>query len=212
MSEKLKPTVAQAKAAWESHPAPSLNIILDVLHKAGFTGMSKSTLQRWKDKDWPEKQRPRGRPALPKGNATVEEIATVKTVTKQVVDEEEAADIAAKNEDEAEAKKLAEHALAALAETNTKESLIAQILLSRRIQRHADKLVKHAPKEAAKLIEALKGPSSNITLVMPNGVEQPAEPKTVGGNVIEHDAGERPMTPLQQSIREFRSQQLKVVK
>lgn len=191
------PSPAQAKAAWDTHANPSLNNVLAVLHAAGFTGMTKSTLQRWRANNWPERK-----------ISKPEDFAAAKEVTKKVVEAEEATATA----DEAEAKALAGTALAVLAETATRESLTALILLARRIQRHADMLVRAAPKEAAKLIEALKGPSSNVTLVMPGGVEQSAEPKTVGGNVIEHDAGDRPMTPLQQSIREFRSQQLKVVR
>lgn len=200
----MKPTVAQAKAAWEAHAAPSLNNVLDVLHAAGFTGMKKSTLQRWKAKGWVE-PKPKGRPL------SKEAVTTTKEVTQKAADDEDAAEIAAQTADEAEARKIAEGAVAVLSEAALKESLIAQILLSKRIQRHADKLVRQSPKEAAKLIEALKSEAKNITVVIPSKPEETG-PRTVGGNVIEHDAGARAMTPLQRSIDEFRAQQLKVVR
>ncbi|MET4187602.1 hypothetical protein ABIB86_000449 [Bradyrhizobium sp. JR1.7] len=215
MTSKLQPTVAQAKAAWLSHPKPSLNNVLAVLHEAGFTGMAKSTLQRWQARGWPEKKYASAKAVRVAKDVSklVHDPVAAAQVAKDAIQDVADADLAAATTDEADAIKLAEIALAALAELATRESLTAQILLSRRIQRHADRLVKSSPKEAAKLIEALKGASSNITLVMPNGVETPAEPRMIGGNVIEHDGSERAPTPLQTSIREFRAQQgMKVVK
>lgn len=197
MSEKLKPTVAQAKAAWESHTEPSLNNVLAVLHAAGFTGMSKSTLQRWHVKGWPERKIP-----------TPEQAAVTRAVTKQVVDDEKGADDKEAGSIEAELKVLADMAIAVLAETAARESLIAQVLLARRIQRRSMQLVQFAPKDAAKLIEALKkDPASNVTVVMPQKPDERGEPRTVGGNVIEHDGRHMPMTPLQNAIAEFRAQQ-----
>jgi hypothetical protein len=201
----LKPTVAQAKAAYEAFPPPrSVDKVLDALHKAGFTGMARSTLDRWKNKGWPE-PKIRGRPP------SEETVAATKEVAEKAADAEDAAELAAQTEDEAEARKIAVGAVAVLSEAALKESLVAQILLAKRIQRHADKLVRQSPKEAAKLIEALKSEAKNITVVMPSKPEE-SELRTVGGNVIEHDAGARPMTPLQRSIDEFRAQQLKVVR
>lgn len=202
MSKKLKPTVAQAKAAWESHTDPSLNSVLAVLHAAGFTGMSKSTLQRWHATKWAD-LRPAGRPP-----STPEAIATAKAATQKAADDEKAAENTEAGLIEAEVKALAEMALATLAETTAKESLIAQVMLARRIQRRAMELVQFAPNEAAKLIEALKkAPASNVTVVMPQKPDERGDPRTVGGNVIEHDVGRMPMTPLQNAIAEFRSQQ-----
>lgn len=201
MSEKLKPTVAQAKAAWESHTEPSLNNVLAVLHAAGFTGMAKSTLQRWHATQWAE-PRPRGRPT------SAADVDATKEATQKAAAAEKAAEDKEAGEAEAEVKALADMALATLAEAAARESLIAQVLLSRRIQRRAMKLVKFTPKEAADLIEALKkAPASNVTVVMPQKPDERGEPRTVGGNVIEHDVGHVPMTPLQNAIAEFRAQQ-----
>jgi hypothetical protein len=201
----LKPTVAQAKAAWETHAKPSLNNVLAVLHAAGFTGMSKSTLQRWQSRGWPEPKIPTREAA-----AAAKEVAAAvaKEATQKVVDDAEAAELEATTLDEADARAMADTALAVLTETATRESLIAQILVARRIQRHADRLVKQSPKDAAKLIEALKGANSNVTVVVPGSAD--TEPRTVGGNVIDHDTGGA-LTPLQMHIRDYRAQ-MKVVK
>lgn len=202
-----KPTVSQAKAAWEAHADPGLDNVLQALHDAGFTGTVRSTLYRWHKNGWPDHQNV-GRRASPP-----EDAPKVKKVTEKVADDEAVAEVKAIEAAAAEIKVLRDMAPAptTLDEIKRIDVLIAEIMLARRIQMHPDYLVKFTARDVGEMLKSLKASPSNVTVLMP-GAEQPAEPKTVNGTLIEHDAGERPMTPLQQSIREFRSQQLKVVK
>lgn len=198
-----KPTAAQAKAVWDAEIEPTLDKVFVKLHAAGFTGMAFSTLQRWKAKGWRERK-----------IATSEQAAAAKRVVAEVVDNAQP-DGSPKPDDalEAEIKQFADITAADLAVQDTRESLIARILISKRIQRRATELVQFAPKETAALIEALKGPTSNVTVVIPEKPAAQPQPQPVSGRLIEHDANERPMTPLQASIREFKAQQgMKVVK
>lgn len=197
-----KPTVSQAKAAWQAHEKPSLNNVLKALHDAGFTGTVRSTLNRWQKSGWADQHRTGGPLRSPPQPA-----AAIKEVTDKVAaDELTAAEkaIAVIEAEITELKKLAAPP-ATLDEAKRIETLIADIILARRIQRYAGDLV--FSKEGAKVLEALKG-AANVAEAPANTV---VEPKTVGGNIIEHDATERPATPLQRAIHEFRSQQLKVV-
>lgn len=203
-----KPTVAQAKAAWEAHKKPTLNLVLKALQDAGFTGTVRSTLDRWKNSGWIEKRR-RGGPEP----ATPEDVATIKGVTQKVADEETAVETKAIDAAAAEVKALRDLAgpPTSLEDVKRIDVLIAEILLARRIQERPDYLVKFVAKDVGKLIESLKSPTA-LTVVMPSTAEKPADPRTVGGTLIEHDASERPVTPLQKAIDEFRSQKLKVVR
>lgn len=191
-----KPTVAQAKAVWDAEIEPTLDKVFVKLHAAGFTGMAFSTLQRWRAGGWRHHKIP-----------TPEQATQAKKVMAEVKGTEPLN--SAEPDDEADLAKLKELALPSLAELATQEALIAQVMLSRRVQRRADILVTVTPKGAAEIITALKGPTSSVTVIMP---DKPVEqPQPVGGKMIEHDASERPLTPLQSSIREFR-QTMKVVK
>jgi nucleotide-binding universal stress UspA family protein len=211
-----KPTVAEAKAAWEAHPKPSLNNVIDALHDAGFTGMSKSTLQRWHDKGWvePQIEATRGAKNARKEAEKAEAAKIVEEVTEKTLAEMKKEAEAKGAEEVAFIKSLEGKAMSEIAELATKESLIAQIVLARRIQTHANMLVGMAPKAAAQMVLALKEKSSNVTLVMPNDVPMAPEdgPRLVNGRVIEHMASDAPPSPLQAAIREFKSKELKVVR
>lgn len=200
-----KPTVAQAKAAYDAEIDPTLDKVFVKLHAVGFTGMAFSTLQRWKARGWPERVKVLPEIAAEARKVVAEVIHNAPPQPKAAPQDDDDDEPAS---DADEVKKLAETALAALSEMAMRESLVAQIMLARRVQSNATRLVRMAPKDAAKIIEALKGPTSNVTVVLP---AKPGEqPQTVGGKLIEHDANERPLTALQSSIREFR--QMKVVK
>lgn len=210
-----KPTVAEAKAAWEAHPKPSLNNVIEALHAAGFTGMSKSTLQRWHDKGWPEQQAEAhvGAKNARKEAEKAAAAEVVKEVTEKTLAEIKAEAVKNAAEEAAFIKELEGKAMSEIAELATKESLIAQIVLARRIQTHANMLVGMAPKAAAQMVLALKEKSSNVTLVMPNDVPvAPESPRVVGGRVIEHMASDAAPSPLQAAIREFKAKELKVVR
>ncbi len=209
--KKLKPTVAQAKAAWEAHPKPSLNNVTAALHAAGFTGMVKSTLQRWQKGGWVGQHKPGPRPEPP---ASAEDVAATKEATQKVTEDETATETKGVADADAERTKLAETALSVLAEMAARESLVAQIMMARQIQNRAEQLIKFTPKDAAKLIEALKKePASNVTVVMPSKPAENGEMRTVGGNVIEHDGGERPLNQFEIALQHFQQERkLQVVK
>lgn len=211
-----KPTVAEARAAWEAVPKPSLNKVIDALHDAGFTGISKSTLQRWHDKGWRELQTDQVKVGAKNARKEAEKAAAaevVKEVTEKTLAEIKAEQKAAADEEAAFIRELEGKAMTEIAELATKESLIAQIILSRRIQKHANLIVGTSPKAAANLMVSLKEKSSNVTLLMPDDVPMaPEAPRVVNGRVIEHAANDAAPSPLQMAIREFKSKELKVVR
>lgn len=211
-----KPTVAEARAAWEAVPNPSLNKVIDALHDTGFTGMSKSTLQRWQNAGWPELQDEQVKRGAKSARKEAEKVAAaelVKEVTEKTLAEIKAEQTKNADEEAAFIKELEGKAMTEIAELATKESLIAQIVLARRIQTHANLIVGMAPKAAANLMTSLKEKSSNVTLLMPDDVPvAPEGPRVVNGRVIEHAANDAMPTPLQLAIREFKSKELKVVK
>jgi hypothetical protein len=210
-----KPTVAEARAAWEAHPKPSLNNVLEALHDAGFTGISKSTLQRWQGSGWtePSRESTTGAKSARRQAEKKEAAKIVEEVTQDLTDKMMAEAKARQAQEDALLTELKDKAMSEIAELATKESLIAQIMLARRIQQHANLLVGTTPKAAANLVLALKEKSSNVTLVMPSDVPvAPEGPRVVNGRVIEHMAAEAAPTPLQMAIREFKSKELKVVR
>lgn len=198
-----KPTVAQARAAWEAHASPSLNNVMVALQSAGFTGTVRSTLYRWHKKGWPESVRRGGWQRSPPQAAAV-----IKEVTDKVLTDEQAAAAKALAAFEAEVAELRTLAPppTTLDEAKRIDALIADIMLARRIQRFAVDLV--LSKDGAKFFEALKS-AANVAEAPANTI---VEPKIVAGIVIEHEKSLSELSPLQKSIREFRSQQLKVVK
>lgn len=199
------PTIAEAKAVWDSTPERDRKYakVARAIIALGFDGFSQSRLYRWHLAGWVEivaKPRPEPVPK-PKSEPEMVEIA------KEGVEKAKVAEQQVEVDNAAELAEIAKLDMTALAETATRESLSAQIVLAREIKKRAAHLIKFAPEESARLIKALKDPSSNVTLVLPNDV--PAAPRDVTGNgyghVIEHDAREKPLTMTQQAILEFRN-------
>lgn len=202
MSEQRKKlpraTLAQAKAAWEAHPAPSIRKVMDSLELAGLS-CSLATMQRWRKAKFELKKRASrqttAEQARAKVNKGIEQIEE-KALTR--IEQLEA--------EESEMRNLRDTLLtnsdSELARIAMRESLVAQILLSRQIQRRAVVIVELAPEKAPKMIEALKGPAASTTIVLPPGETsgQGDDAKVVQGRVIEE-------SPTQLAIAAFKARQ-----
>lgn len=197
---KRKATMAEAKAAWDAHPCPSLRNVVKALEESGLT-ITIATLQRWKKVDFApgEAWRRKATEIKATPNAAKKASAVVAKATQEIegkgltrleVIEREEAEMAKERE-----KLLEETNLSKLAETAKRECLIASIVLARQITRRAPVLVEVMPDIAAKALNVLIEATRSTTIVLDDPNEAAAEgpangdgAKVVEGRVIEESA------------------------
>lgn len=210
MSEQIKTraTMAQAQAAWEAHPQPTLRNVMRAMDDAGLT-INLATLQRWKKASFVPKEDSRSRGNLnaprapmprerkPKVKLTAEQSAAAsvevakatkaaesKTLTRLEVIEQEEVAMAAERET-----LLKEPNLTKLSDTAKRECLIASIALARQITRRAAVLVEICPEIAAKALDVLMEATRSTTIVLPDAPDQSGQngdgAKVVEGRAIE---------------------------
>lgn len=187
--------MAEVKAACEANPKISNRVMEGLLKDMGLK-CSHSTISRYKKAKWVP---------LKNVRAEINKVGTAEAIRDQehrasvrldAIEAEEALD-------KAERKRLLEDVLddAELTRQAMRESLVAQIILARQISRRAAVLVETEPTALAKLIEALKGPSSTTIVVPPSEKTAPGDgAKIVEGRVVDK-------SPVASAIEAFKQRQ-----
>jgi len=151
MSEsKPRATIDQAKAAWESHPAPTVRDVVKALEAAGYA-CSVATLQRWKAGGWALKTKSKNTDAT---EAVAEGVARQ---DNKVLTRQEKFEAFEKSLDDLCVDLLKDEVKPELAEKAVQERHVAAILLAKAVQKRAAFIVEvHSPEKVAKLLEALQ--------------------------------------------------------
>jgi flagellar hook-basal body complex protein FliE len=197
-SKKLpRATIAQAKAAWEAVPSPSLRTVSRAMREAGMECPT-ATLRRWKNAKWVLQKQKRGR-------KTTAEQARAK-VKHAVEDVEEKALASSQNLEIAETEREAELnkvvLTSELSEMALRKSLIAQIILAEQVARYAAPIVALSPGKIGGIMDSLKGPAASTTIVLPpqESSQNGDGAKVVNGRMIEE-------SPTQLAITAFKQRQ-----
>lgn len=182
MSERRNATMADAKAAWDAHPNPSLRGVVKAMKEAGLS-ITISTLQRWckagfaaKVKAPPKPSRrvtPKQRKPAAVAASAKEAAVDVANATKEMEGKALTRLEVIEREEQAmadERVKLLDDKinLSQLAETAKRECLIASIVLARQITRRAPVLVEVCPDIAAKALDVLVEATRTTTIVIPD--------------------------------------------
>lgn len=201
--QKKRATIDQAKAAWEAHPDPSIRTVCEVLGRNGLV-CSIATIQRWHKTGWVLKGKTRLAAKISQ-EATAAVKASVerqddKTLTRLDIIQAEEAEMKARAVELEKVENDSE-----LARKAMRKSLIAQIVLAEQIIRRAVFLVECAPKDASKILEALKGPAASTTIVIPPREVQQGQngdgARVVNGHAIHEES------PSQLAIAAFKQRQ-----
>lgn len=201
--ERPRATIAQAKAAWEAHPDPSIRTVVAALKEAGLV-CSISTLQRWHKAEWALR-----RDVEANKRTTAEEASAKVGENVKKIEEKALSRIEMFEAEEAAMKKLAAdldviESDSELSRKAMRKSLIAQIVLSEQIIRRAALLVELAPGKVASIMEALKGPAASTTIVIPQDNAPQGHngdgARVIDGRVIED-------SPVASAITAFKQRQ-----
>lgn len=199
MSEvKRKATMAEAKAAWDAHPNPSLRGVVKAMEESGFT-ITISKLQRWCKAGFAAKaKKPRRTPnqRIPDPAAVAASAKEASVDVAKATKEMEGKALTRLEVIEREEQAMADERarllddkinLSQLAETAKRECLIASIVLARQITRRAPVLVEICPDIAAKALDVLVEATRTTTIVIPDAPEAPGNgdgARVVDGTVI----------------------------
>lgn len=200
-SKKLpRATIDQAKAAWDAHPDPSIRGVVDAMQATGLI-CAIATLQRWHTAKWKLKKKTHHVAVAEQAKAAVSEGVKRQDDAVLVRIAAMAAEEAALRARVEELGKIEQDS--ELARLTIRASMIAQIVLAEQVTRRAADLVERAPGKVGIIIEALKGPASSTTILMPSA--QTPQTGGDGARVVEGRVIEESATQL--AITAFRSRQ-----
>lgn len=158
-----------AREIWEAHPNPTIRAVAKAIEEAGYS-CSISTIQRWRKNGWAIAPRAPG----------MRRAVYDKAVEVIVKTDQEVVDAAAELREIKDDNELGRLA--------TRESLIAQILLSREVAKRAHLLAETSPAKVAAIIDALKGESHTMVVMVPPAPANGDDAKLVNGNTVEPSA------------------------
>lgn len=182
-ADRPKATLAQAQAAWNAHPNPSIRNVAKALQDAGLT-CSIASVQRWHAAGWTDRRRGPRSPEVMEERARKQRRAKASTVAHDAVD----AVMNLVQGDMVRVEALDRQDDAELVRQATRKELIARIIFSEELAKRAAFLVETSPAKVATIIEALKGAAANTTIVVPPADSPGDDAKVVNGRSVEKSA------------------------